>query len=189
MRVVPDGGIGCERALCACGCGQPTPIANRTRAARGQYQGLPMKWIPHHHINGGGNPRWNGGSKINERGVWLAVPGTNSYEKASRRIVETALGHKLPATSVVHHRDRNSVNNDLANFIVCQDRAYHKLVHLREDAYRATGNANSRKCYICHKWDTPGQHFRVAKKRRSGMAYHLECSRRKQRLSRSLRRR
>lgn len=38
---------------CWCGCGQDTPIAKKTNAARGDYLGLPRRFIPGH----GGGPR------------------------------------------------------------------------------------------------------------------------------------
>ena len=45
------GRAGPASRLCACGCGEQTPISTKTHSARGHYFGLPMMFIPGH--NGG----------------------------------------------------------------------------------------------------------------------------------------
>lgn len=37
--------------LCECGCGQPTPLATRSRTDRGWVKGEPMRFAPGHHRN------------------------------------------------------------------------------------------------------------------------------------------
>lgn len=65
-------------------------------------------------------------------------------------IAERALGHYLPQGSEVHHVDENTLNNANRNLVICQDRAYHKLLHCRADVVRAGGNPNTeRMCGTC----------------------------------------
>jgi hypothetical protein len=44
---------------------------------------------------------------------------------------EKALGKPLPKGVEIHHVDENRRNNVNSNLVVCQDRAYHKLLHAR----------------------------------------------------------
>jgi hypothetical protein len=64
-------------------------------------------------------------------------------------IAERALGKPLPAGADVHHVDENKGNNANANLVICQDRAYHRLLHVRARIVRAGGNPNT-EC-ICTK--------------------------------------
>lgn len=70
-------------------------------------------------------------------------------------IVEKALGHPLPKGSEVHHFDEDRSNNTRGNLIVCQDKAYHQLLHVRRRAQLACGNPNWRKCPFCKKYADP----------------------------------
>lgn len=69
-------------------------------------------------------------------------------------IVEAVIGHELPKGAQVHHIDGNRLNNSNSNLLVCQSDSYHKLIHVRTQAYEASGNANNRKCTICKKYDS-----------------------------------
>lgn len=71
------------------------------------------------------------------------------------RIAETALGKPLPDGAEVHHVDGDRLNNDRSNLVVCQDNAYHKLLHIRTRALKACGNPNWRKCTYCQEYDAP----------------------------------
>ena len=65
-------------------------------------------------------------------------------------IAERALGRHLPAGAQVHHVDGNKQNNATTNLVICQDAAYHKLLHARMRVVRAGGNPNTQKvCCDC----------------------------------------
>lgn len=65
-------------------------------------------------------------------------------------VAERALGHYLPLRAIVHHVDENRKNNANGNLVICQDIAYHKLLHYRLKVLRAGGNPNTEKfCGDC----------------------------------------
>lgn len=76
--------------------------------------------------------------------------------------VEAIIGHSLPEGAVVHHWDHDGMNNANENLVVCPDQAYHMLLHARERAFDACGNANFRWCHMCKKWDDPSAMIVVA---------------------------
>lgn len=65
-------------------------------------------------------------------------------------VAEAALGKHLPDGVEVHHVDENKQNNANSNLVICQDSAYHSLLHVRARAVRAGGNPNTQKlCGRC----------------------------------------
>lgn len=76
-----------------------------------------------------------------------------NYSRArARQIVRSVLGHAIPAGAHVHHVDCNPWNNEKRNLVVCSDRAYHQLLHMRAEAYDATGSASAIQCVECKLW-------------------------------------
>ena len=100
------------------------------------------------------NPMWNGGKRITNGHVLIA---------------ERALGRKLPEKAQGHHVNHIRHDNRNDNLVICEDDAYHKLIHLRERAYLATGNPKSRKCKFCKQW---GLDVAIDK---AGNVYHRTC--------------
>lgn len=41
-----------ETKLCACGCGQPAPLAKKTSTALGWIKGQPLQYVHNHHMRG-----------------------------------------------------------------------------------------------------------------------------------------
>jgi HNH endonuclease len=124
--------------LCECGCGQPAPLAPKTIKQQGYRKGEPQRYIRGHF-------RW---------------PQTvYGYEQRSHNgrnirahvlIAETVLGHPLPRGAQVHHVDENKQNNAHRNLVICQDAAYHDLLHYRATIVRAGGNPNREAlCSVC----------------------------------------
>jgi hypothetical protein len=67
---------------------------------------------------------------------------------AHRVRAERAFGRALPARAVVHHAD-GSKNID-APLVICEDTAYHNLLHMRTRTFRAGGNPDAdRICLRC----------------------------------------
>ncbi len=67
-------------------------------------------------------------------------------------VAERAIGKPLPTGAIVHHIDGDKLNNAPANLVVCQDRAYHNLIHRRERALFMTGSADALCCQVCGEY-------------------------------------
>jgi len=65
-------------------------------------------------------------------------------------VAERALGKPLPKKAQVHHFDENKKNNKNTNLIICENQAYHSLLHVRQRVAKAGGNPDTDKiCYSC----------------------------------------
>ncbi len=123
--------------LCACGCGQFTYLPPQTHRAHGWIKGQPMRWLKGH-----GRRRGRSTNDYNERG------GVRAHVFVARQ----ALGKPLPAGTEVHHIDGNKQNNIGRNLVICQDHAYHILLHARTRVLKAGGNPNTeRVCSTCRE--------------------------------------
>lgn len=134
-------------AMCECGCGQPAPIVKKTATASGYVAGLPCRFIQGHHrpelpVEALVNPyrrRYASG-----RGCGVALEHV--------LIAEAALGKRLSPRAHVHHVDENPRNNAPSNLVICEDAAYHKLLHCRMKVLRAGGDPNTEKwCQDCQQ--------------------------------------
>lgn len=70
-------------------------------------------------------------------------------------IAEKVLGKPLPIGADVHHADGNRANNANSNLVICPNRKYHMLLHMRMRAVAAGVPAHFRMCEICRKFDEP----------------------------------
>jgi len=168
-----------EIKLCECGCGNPAPIAKKTSTRNGHIKGRAVRFIYNHHLAlhkiGEKNPNWKGGRTQDTRGYMFILspdhPQANKfgYVRQHRIRAEKAIGRILPLKHPVHHHSKNEL-------VVCENHAYHRLLHLRTWAYRACGHAGFRKCPYCKKYDSVEKMIL----RRSGdrIQYaHAECKR------------
>jgi len=170
---------------CRCGCGKKTSIAKRNNKRFGWVKGEPLKFFIGHYLNRSGedSPGWKGG-KYRHNGnmgrVLVRVPnhkrsGSNGYVPRSIIIAEGILGKSLPKGTIVHHYGK--IDDD-TKIVVCENIAYHNLLHQRQRAYAACGNAGWLKCYICKEYDNP-KNLYINARRHSG--YHVHCRREKRR--------
>lgn len=146
--------------FCQCGCGGLAPIARQNHTKKNWVKGQPLRFLPGHNLrhldnSGANNPFWKGGRYVDDRGYILVLsPG---HAKADGRgyvyehilIAEKALGKSLPPKAVVHHYAPEQL-------VVCQDQAYHLLLHVREKALKSCGHASWRKCQFCQQYGDPG---------------------------------
>lgn len=118
-----------------------------------------------HHLTGkrgAASNAWRGGRTISSSGYihvfTIGHPRADNkgYVPYSVLVAEDALGHYLSKTAIVHHVNLNRQDDRRNNLVVCQDAAYHVLLHTRLRAYLATGDPNKRRCVLCKKWDDPG---------------------------------
>lgn len=88
-------------------------------------------------------------------------------------VVETTLGRKLKQGEIVHHVDGDRSNNVNSNLVVCPSQEYHMLLHVRQRAFDATGDASKRKCSYCSLWDAI-ENLAIG---RYGAVFHQQCRR------------
>lgn len=89
---------------------------------------------------------------INKDGYYTTT--VKRQQKLLHRVIaEQALGVKLPRTVIVHHNNEDKLDNRNENLIICQDEAYHQLLHMRKRALEACGNVLWRPCEYCKKHD------------------------------------
>jgi hypothetical protein len=124
-------------ALCACGCG--------ARFRRRESGGWTKRFIRGHSSRG------------MSRRVYQSEP-RNYPRQQSIRIhrlrAERALGKPLPKGAQVHHVD-GSKRED-APLVICQDNAYHKMLHARARVVAAGGDPNRHRiCRTCKRLFVP----------------------------------
>lgn len=88
------------------------------------------------------------------------------------KIVEVALGKKLPKGAHVHHINGDPTDNSNSNLVVCKDMAYHKILHMRTNALNAGFPAFYRKCPFCKSYGDPS----TMRNQGKGSFSHKECA-------------
>jgi len=99
---------------------------------------------PKHHA-------WKGGRAVSFAGYPLIKAPNHPRESKGYvfehiLIAEKVLGHPLPKGAVNHHHP--SIKN-ATNLVICENDAYHKVLHQRMRALNACGHSNWRKCKYC----------------------------------------
>lgn len=161
---------------CLCGCGKKTRISLDNRY--GNVKGEPRQFIHGHGVKGGPtHPSWKGGIKDACSGRYRVVnlpdhPRANDgYVLEHVLIAEKALGKPLPEGAEVHHINSKGKDNRNINLVICENHAYHHLLHTRQKAFIACGHANWKKCWICQQWDDPNNLYKT------GKSIHSQCRR------------
>ena len=169
-----------DEGYCQCGCGCKTKIAMHTRTKIGHIKGEAIKFINGHNARGTLHHHWKGGRTITTCGyVRINMP---NHPRADRDggvlehvlIAEKALGKPLPSKAEVHHVNDKKGDNSRGNHVICQDTAYHMLLHVRARALKACGHAKWRKCVVCKQYDDL-QNMMLNK--RLNRVYHRQCVR------------
>ena len=151
---------------CECGCGQPTKNATKTNRRNGHVKGQPVRFVHGHHSRG--IKRKKMATVKAYRTVMVAV---NDSRHLHRVRAEKALGKPLPRGAVVHHADGSK--NDDAPLVICQDSAYHRLLHVRMRIVEAGGNPNTD--WICSTCRQAKSRDMFWAKRRATLGLCNEC--------------
>lgn len=159
---------------CNCGCGQETTVPTRTDRALGMVKGRPMLYVQGHSLRRkkGEEPR----RVVGDRYVRIYRP-EHPNAKSDGCVYEhtllasEALGGAVPDGAEVHHVNGDGTDNSRGNLVLCENQAYHGLLHRRSRAMDGYGDPNAKKCWLCQSWDDP-DHLVV---RDGGGAYHSDC--------------
>jgi len=146
-----------QMKLCECGCGESAPIAVNNNTKLGRIKGKPQRFIKGHQQR-----------KPLGEGVHTTITGRN--DRVSRVLAEKAIGKPLPEKVQVHHFSEDPRDNRNENLVVCENQAYHILLHRRKRAHEASGRAHWRRCVFCKEWDDP-KNLYINK----GKVYHRTC--------------
>lgn len=123
--------------ICECGCGEFTRVATRDEPRWGWVKGVPRRFLSGH------NRRLVPRDPESYPRVSLAGESTRIH----RIRAERALGKPLPKGAQVHHANGT---RDSGPLVICQDVAYHRLLHARMRVRDAGGNPNTDKiCGAC----------------------------------------
>jgi hypothetical protein len=101
-------------------------------------------------------PTWNGGVRTTSAGYRQVKrpdhprADVKGYVYEHVLVAEAALGRHLPPQAEVHHFNEIKDDNRGANLVICEDHAYHRLLHARARVVRAGGRPGRDKfCSSC----------------------------------------
>jgi len=137
--------------LSCSGCGSMFQRPSSQVRAGAQRQFCTMACM-FHNRSGEKHPRWAGRASPAVRGRYRQITppsGGQKYEHVC--IAERALGKSLPPKAVVHHVNGDSTDNHSTNLVICQDQAYHNLLHARLFKIRNYGSLHCKRCCVCSK--------------------------------------
>lgn len=123
-------------SLCECGCGHEAPRASRSAPALGLRRGDSQRFVRGHSAR----------QRRPSRYPRVANGGAPRYVHRVR--AESALGRPLPDRAEVHHVDE--LTSPTSRLVICQDAAYHDLLHARARVVRLGGDPNTQRwCVGC----------------------------------------
>lgn len=150
----------------------------------GQTCSLACKGKRHSRIYVGENTSgWKGGRIVFATGyIGIYLPGhprsRGGHVFEHLLVAEKALGRPIPKGVEVHHVDENRSNNTNANLVICNDKVYHKLLHIRKKVFEAGGSPSKdficRRCkHVKPKTDKKGDYCHPCKNAYSVERYHI----------------
>lgn len=120
--------------LCECGCGEPAPIASRTRRDLGHVRGKPIRFRLGHNTPKGEESRlWRGGRYLHSGG-YIVVSGTDGPELEHRIVMSEMVGRPLLPGEQVHHVNETKDDNRPENLWLFPSEASHRGWHMLQQA-------------------------------------------------------
>lgn len=99
---------------------------------------------------GVGHPNFRGGKHVDGSGyVAMTDPAGGGKKREHIMVAERALGKPLPPGAEVHHVNDDKTDNRNSNLVICQDSAYHHLLHCRAKRLREFGRLDVKRCVNC----------------------------------------
>lgn len=160
-----------------------TTQAKKKLTDQGYKEGESKRFISGHNFLNVRPHNYSGGTAKDGGGYVQLLIRSHPHAKKSGYVLEhiviasKALGKKLPIKSQIHHVNGVKDDNRNINLFICQDLAYHKLLHRRQNALKFTGNPNARRCKFCKTWDSP-ENIVIAGR----YTYHQKCNRETKRI-------
>jgi HNH endonuclease len=122
---------------------------------------MPIGHYDHTVVRGANNYNWKGGKHFSPAGhTKVLMPNhpradSKGYVREHIVVVERAIGKPLNAGAIIHHLNGDARDNKPQNLVVCENQAYHLLLHARQRAFIACGNANFKRCKRCKEYSDP----------------------------------
>jgi hypothetical protein len=149
--------------LCECGCGKAAPVAPCNNKSKGWVKGEPLRFVRGHNAWGARQTNHLGYVALWDPRHPRASIGNGNYVLEHVVVAERALGKRLPLDVEIHHVNEDKADNRRSNLVICQDHAYHMLIHARQRALRGCGDPSYRRCRHCREWDAPGLMIQIEK--------------------------
>lgn len=159
---------------CECGCGGQTRPYARNRHKRGHVRDEFARFLPGHtgRRRAERTPAGDGYTKVLHDGEHQRKH-KDGYVLEHLIVAGRALGRPVLLPNEVHHVNGDRGDNRPCNLVICENHAYHELLHVRQRALDACGHANWLLCCMCGKYDDPSRLHVIPHKTQ----YHRECSR------------
>lgn len=152
-----------RKGPCKCGCGEPPSVDSRGRVnlyVRGHCKPK--------------NGRVLGGDGYVRLNMSSHPRASKGYVREHIVVAMKATGVSISARNQVHHVNEVRSDNRTSNLVICEDAAYHKLLHQRARALRACGRADWRSCQFCKTY-SPVDQLLFKRSRTGTNIYHFHC--------------
>jgi len=122
--------------FCKCGCGEEIEIRPTTSGLLKQFKQSHNFRGSYHDQTGESNNQWKGGSILYHDKYWMdrcvghpRATKLGHYVYRHIIVMEKHLGRYLRKGEVVHHKDENTLNNDISNLELLPSQSIHLSIH------------------------------------------------------------
>lgn len=113
----------------------------KTRNKLGQFKKGHKLWLgkKRKNISRENNYNWNGGEIIQEGYRYILMPNhprakkKKGYVAEHVLVMEKKLGRYLTNKEIVHHKNKNKIDNRIKNLKLCKDISEHNRIHKQQN--------------------------------------------------------